>query len=236
MILDLDEPTSFSVWVNIYTLFVKGRELHLPFGWGVYHSGTEIDGEEWAFGGDRIGTGVWSQPPGHSWPGTEFKSRHYVGEAHISRAQLRQIIAQMSREYPSQQYHFCHHNCHDFTEDFINRLCGKDHYPLPKWLNKLARFGSKTSGFVGIFVKSMRKTQPHQPSIQPQALQIPNGMDPLFQPAKLRPTPPPPRVLASTPCFVDNFEDITPNESPDDDDSTSPNSPPSDERISPQPT
>ncbi|KAK2960575.1 putative deubiquitinase DESI2 [Blattamonas nauphoetae] len=168
-------PRGYPVFVNIYTLFVNGKELKMPFGWGIYHSGTEIDGTEWAFGGDLTGTGVWSQPPMTVWPHSPLRDRIYMGESRKTKAEIREIITQLENEYPSVKYHFCHMNCHDFTEDIVTRLVGPNHTPLPKYLNKLARFGRIMSPLVGKFVKQLRKPteEPTGPTIP--SFHIPDG-------------------------------------------------------------
>ncbi|KAH7822286.1 putative pppde peptidase family [Monocercomonoides exilis] len=137
------------VYINVYTLYVRGRPLVFPGGLGVFHSGVEILGKEWAFEGDRKGTGVWYQKPISPLPTSPFKCQIYVGLCIRTPQQVDQILNEISQEYPATSYNIVHRNCHDFSNDFSFRLCGSERYPLPKWLNTLAKIGRCTSPLLG---------------------------------------------------------------------------------------
>jgi hypothetical protein len=91
----------------------------------VYHTGVEIDGVEYAFGGGTgTSTGVFAQTPRISPPGTVYKKSIYMGECIHSRFESEDIINKIRREFPMNTYHIISNNCNNFSKIFVDRLCG----------------------------------------------------------------------------------------------------------------
>ena len=76
-----EPPKRRRVYISVYTLFgdLTSNALLLSLtGGGLYHSGIEIEGVEYAFGGGPGGgSGVWRQPPRALPPGFSFKNSSY---------------------------------------------------------------------------------------------------------------------------------------------------------------
>lgn len=137
-------------------------------GMGVHHSGIELFGIEYCFGGapgadggatrgsTGGGTGVMSQkpktpPPGSGW---KFRETILIGKADISREEWsRKVLPELESKFPSSTYHMICNNCNDFTEAVCIKLRLGDRYP--SWVNQAARMGRK-------FVNG-----PTPPTIQP---------------------------------------------------------------------
>jgi hypothetical protein len=138
------EATKEKVYLNVYTLPEEDLPKFLSIipGFGVYHSGVEVYGTEYAFDGSYGGTftGVFSSrpktvPSDAKWI---FKESILMGETNLSRAQVKEIIEEMKKEYPRSSYHFIKKNCNHFSDDLCKRLVGKS---IPAWVNRLAKWG-----------------------------------------------------------------------------------------------
>jgi hypothetical protein len=91
----------------------------------VYHTGVEIGGVEYAFGGGTsTSTGVWVQTPKINPQGAKFKTSIYMGECLHTGFEKENVISKIRNEFPMNSYHFIHNNCNNFSKAFVDRLCG----------------------------------------------------------------------------------------------------------------
>ena len=100
-------PHEYPVRVHVYELGGDMSGLLSVVGaGGVFHSGVEVDGVEYAFGDQ---SGVWMQFPGQLPPefgaNARYKGPENVGTALVTRHQLRSLVKAMKNEYPSSRYH-----------------------------------------------------------------------------------------------------------------------------------
>jgi hypothetical protein len=125
------------VYLNVYDL----TPLNGYFYWigvGIYHSGIEAHGAEYAFGAhDYPTSGVFEVEPRHC-PGFTFRSSLLLGTTDLSPLEFRSFIEKCADEYCGDTYHLIARNCNHFTDDLCQRLMGK---PIPGWVNRLARIG-----------------------------------------------------------------------------------------------
>jgi hypothetical protein len=125
------------VYLNVYDL----TPLNGYFYWigiGIYHSGIEAHGAEYAFGAhDYPTSGVFEVEPRHC-PGFRFRSSLPLGTTDLSPLEFRSFIEKCADEYCGDTYHLIARNCNHFTDDLCQRLMGK---PIPGWVNRLARIG-----------------------------------------------------------------------------------------------
>jgi hypothetical protein len=107
-------------------------------GLGIFHSGIEAHGAEYAFGAhDYPSSGVFEVEPRRC-PGFTFRSSVPLGTTDLSPLEFRSFIEQCADEYYGDTYHLIAKNCNHFTDDLCQRLTGKS---IPGWVNRLARIG-----------------------------------------------------------------------------------------------
>ena len=124
------------------------------FGVGIYHSGVEIYGKEFAFGGNSCmkQTGVYElRPRNHN--AFEFKTSITIGDldpkdfpaalnGKISyQRDIWPIINEVSDKYRAYKYNMLMMNCNHFSDEIIHRLF-KGKRRLPGWINRAAYIGS----------------------------------------------------------------------------------------------
>jgi len=129
------------VVVNVYDLH-NANDFIWYFGMGVFHSGVEIEGKEYSFGGhDFSYTGVFDITP-RTAPGAKFREAHHLGEIDISPRELQRIIDDLSDEFPGNSYHPLTRNCNTFANELCVRLLKVG---IPPYVNRLANMGSALS-------------------------------------------------------------------------------------------
>jgi len=118
-------------------------------GLGVFHTGVEVDGKEWTFGGHESShTGIFDMVPKQipNQPHIKFRESFLLGE---TTGDVRNIIDSMLSDWPGQGYHLLSRNCNHFSDAFLMRLLG---FGLPPWINRLAYVGQYASCLVpGMF-------------------------------------------------------------------------------------
>lgn len=125
------------VYLNVYDLTpINGYAYWL--GLGVYHSGVQVHGVEYAFGAhDHDTTGVFEVEPKQC-PGFTFRKSILIGRTDLGGKEVRTLMEKLSKEYSGNSYHLISKNCNHFCNDLCIRLTGK---PIPSWVNRLARLG-----------------------------------------------------------------------------------------------
>lgn len=127
-----------NVYLNVYDLTPINNYLYW-IGLGVFHSGIETHGLEYAFGAHEYPTsGVFEVEP-KSCPGFVFRRSLWLGTTNMSRSEFRLFMEHLSGKYHGDTYHLIAKNCNHFTDDVCKRLTGKS---IPGWVNRLARLGS----------------------------------------------------------------------------------------------
>ena len=146
-------PRRYRVTINVYTIEDSGffGAAELAFGGKVYHSGIEIDGSEYAFGGGttaRRATGVWSQPPRKPpFPNSRFVTSLDMGES--APVSLSELIPTLAHDpaWRRGQYNIVDKNCHHFTTEMCARLGVS---APPAWLNALATSAKSSARMIGL--------------------------------------------------------------------------------------
>jgi hypothetical protein len=125
------------VYLNVYDLTPMNGYVYWV-GLGIFHSGIEAHGAEYAFGAhDYATSGVFEVEP-KSCPGFTYRSSVHLGTTNLNAAEFRSFIEQCADEYNGDTYHLIVKNCNHFSEDVCRRLTGKG---IPGWVNRLARVG-----------------------------------------------------------------------------------------------
>ncbi|KAK4794520.1 hypothetical protein SAY86_012514 [Trapa natans] len=126
------------VFLNIYDLTPANGYFYWA-GLGIFHSGVEIYGVEYAFGAhDYPTSGVFESDP-QKCPGFKFRRSILIGTTSLGPMEVREFIERLAKSYYGDTYHLFVKNCNHFCDDMCYKLTGKR---IPKWVNRLARIGS----------------------------------------------------------------------------------------------
>ncbi|CAO2813436.1 unnamed protein product [Amaranthus hypochondriacus] len=131
-------PGFAPVYLNVYDLTPANGYMYWA-GLGIYHTGIEVYGAEYAFGAHDFPTsGVFEIEP-RQCPGFKFRKAIFMGSTYLEPSEVREFMEQQSRNYFGDTYHLILKNCNHFCDDISYKLTGKK---IPKWVNRLARIGS----------------------------------------------------------------------------------------------
>ncbi|KAL8245043.1 hypothetical protein R6Q59_011301 [Mikania micrantha] len=125
------------VYLNVYDLTpINGYAYWV--GLGVYHSGVQVHGVEYAFGAhEHSTTGIFEVEP-RKCPGFTFRKSILIGRTDFGLREVRSFIEKLATEYTGNSYNLITRNCNHFCNDLCLRLTSK---PIPSWVNRLARLG-----------------------------------------------------------------------------------------------
>ncbi|RCV46787.1 hypothetical protein SEVIR_9G563500v4 [Setaria viridis] len=105
---------------------------------GIFHSAVQVYGEEeWSYGFRYCDTGVFSCPVGQNSMYT-YRESIVLGVTTFSNSEVKQILIQLSCEWPGFSYDFLSRNCNHFTNEFCEKLGARK---IPGWVNRFANAG-----------------------------------------------------------------------------------------------
>jgi len=157
---DSSSSSRAQLYLNVYDLTPLNNYMYW-FGVGIFHSGIEAHGVEYAFGAhDYHTSGVFEVEP-KGCPGFIFRRSVPLGTVNMSPLEFRQFVEHMAGSYNGDSYHLIAKNCNHFTDDISRRLTGKS---IPGWVNRLARIGSFCNCLLpeSIQVTAVRHTPEYQ--------------------------------------------------------------------------
>ncbi|KAJ4965707.1 hypothetical protein NE237_017556 [Protea cynaroides] len=131
-------PGNTPVYLNVYDLTPVNGYFYWT-GMGIFHSGLEVHGVEYAFGAhDYPSSGVFEVEP-RQCPGFKFRKSILMGTTSLDPNQVKDFMEHFSANYNGDTYHLITKNCNHFCKDICYKLTGNK---IPKWINRLAKIGS----------------------------------------------------------------------------------------------
>lgn len=128
---------SVPVYLNVYDLTPINGYAYW-FGLGVYHSGVQVHGVEFAFGAHEYSsTGIFEGEPKRC-DGFTFRKTILIGKTDMGPGEVKTVMEELAAEYRGNAYNLITKNCNHFCNDACVRLTGN---PIPSWVNRLARIG-----------------------------------------------------------------------------------------------
>lgn len=131
-------PGNTPVYLNVYDLTPMNGYAYWA-GFGIFHSGVEVHGVEYAFGAhDYPTSGVFEVEPKQC-PGFKFRKSILIGTTSLDHNQVREFMEHHAGSYNGDTYHLIVKNCNHFCNDICQKLTGNT---IPKWVNRMAKLGS----------------------------------------------------------------------------------------------
>ena len=121
------------ITVNVYDLHENNDTLY-SWGLGFYHSGVQVDNEEFTFSSG----GVFSHSPKNV-PDVKFRESIKMGTFQGTSADFDRIISSLRESFPGSEYNVLTRNCNSFAEELVRRLLHKE---IPLYINRMANIGS----------------------------------------------------------------------------------------------
>lgn len=130
----LPENTKPNIFINVYSASAEESGFSGVLGLvGVYHSGVQMNGVEYAFAGV---TGIYECRPGDY--GTILRSID-LGVSEITNREIDAAIFSLRRVFLGDEYHIVLKNCNHFSDALARACTGNG---IPGWINRAAWFAS----------------------------------------------------------------------------------------------
>ncbi|XP_054167283.1 deubiquitinase DESI2-like [Oppia nitens] len=112
-------------------------------GLGVFHTGVQVFGKEYSFGGHQKNfSGIFVTPPKDTRSLSvnetfKYKQSKLIGYTKLSDEEIQDIVKEMgTKQFRGIDYNLIRKNCNHFSDAFCKKLCGKS---IPQWINQLVK-------------------------------------------------------------------------------------------------
>ncbi|VDK58651.1 unnamed protein product [Gongylonema pulchrum] len=106
------------VRLNVYDMYWL-NDYASTVGFGVYHTGIEVYGVEYAYGGHPFAfSGIFENTPKDAeelGENFKFKESILIGETDFTATDVKHLIQMLGHEYRGDKYHLISKNCNHFT-------------------------------------------------------------------------------------------------------------------------
>jgi hypothetical protein len=106
-----------------------------PVGFGLHHSGVEVNGREYSFGS---GGGVFESTTREA-PGAKFRFQLEMGSYDGGSKELNQALDHVRSDFGPADYNLVKKNCNHFCNALVWKLLQR---PIPAYVNRLADIGN----------------------------------------------------------------------------------------------
>eukprot|EP00871_Galdieria_phlegrea_P000147 jgi/Galph1/1132/GphlegSOOS_G5853.1 len=146
--VSLQKYYSEPVYLNVYDLvdpdnperYTAINAYLRKIGVGLYHSGVEVYGVEFCFGGSESNeTGVFHVEPRRA-QGASYRQSLYMGNTPLSPNEVFLVVQILADEFRGNTFSLLRRNCNHFSDVLCFHLCGKH---APKWVNRLSTIGTR---------------------------------------------------------------------------------------------
>ncbi|KAK9788132.1 hypothetical protein WJX73_003507 [Symbiochloris irregularis] len=125
-----------SVVINVYDLCDWNYWLYCCGCGGIFHTGVEVHGIEYAYGGHEYDiSGIFATNPRDAPGPVVWRESVVVGDTHMGPQEVQDLVQSLGNKYKGRSYHLLQRNCNHFSEELVWRLCRQR---LPSWINRLA--------------------------------------------------------------------------------------------------
>lgn len=137
-------PPTFKVQVNVYALEVVN--VHIQYGFGIFHTGVEVHRNEWAYGGHQYDLpGIFRMKQPRNLKSLSdidgvftFLKTLPMGTTGRTLPEVVEVLRHLGLSWRGKDYHLFYKNCNHFTNAFLGELCGEG-VRLPEWVNRSSR-------------------------------------------------------------------------------------------------
>lgn len=124
------------VIINIYDLSEWNWWIYFCGCGGIFHTGVEVYGVEYAYGGHEYDmSGIFATNPRDAPGPVVWRESIVVGETHMGAQEVQDLVQSLGLKYKGCAYHLLQRNCNHFSEELAWLLCRQR---LPSWVNRLA--------------------------------------------------------------------------------------------------
>ncbi|GFZ10297.1 PPPDE putative thiol peptidase family protein [Actinidia rufa] len=119
------------LYLNVYDLTPMNGYVYWA-GFGIFHSGVEVHGVEYAFGAhDYTSSGIFEVEP-RQCPGFMFRKSILIGTTCLDADQVREFMERISANYNGDSYHLIVKNCNHFCKDILLQADREIHSEMGK--------------------------------------------------------------------------------------------------------
>ena len=124
--------TPHTIRINVYDISQVNQYTSYA-GVGIFHTGVEVLGTEFAYGGHQDDTSGIFATRRYEAPGqVKFRQTIEIGLTRYQINEIDLIILHLGRKYTGTKYHLLLRNCNHFADELVYKLTGKH---IPNWVS-----------------------------------------------------------------------------------------------------